>query len=187
VKKKPHESKAQKRALRHFQQAGTAAAAARERKFGPTKAQSAAARHNLATARKDVALRRKHKRLPAKKAKLSPYEVNCCAAEALAASLRLGTGAPVSAEEMLALYFRVSGPEEGAGLAELLLLTSQRGLAGWFPSWRPAPAPAPGAVAMWDWWEHAATVHPAGGIISWGEILPWPGEPDEMWDITWCR
>jgi len=186
VKKQPHRSKAQKAALHAFQQAGTAAAAKKEHKFGASKAQRRAARHNLRTARRDVALRRAGKKpLPHKKPKLSPYDVNCCSAEAVAASLRLA-GGQVGSEDMLALYWRVSDhPQVGADVEAVLCAAQMHGLNGWYPQWEPcADFAVPGMILAYDLWDgadaHAVTLHPAGGIISWGDIQPLPALPAQM-------
>jgi len=56
--------------------------------------------------------------------------VACCAAEALAASLRLA-GQPVSDDDVLALYFyTASGPDDGASILETLEAAQEFGLAG---------------------------------------------------------
>ncbi|MBO0813557.1 MAG: hypothetical protein J2P30_00150 [Actinobacteria bacterium] len=117
--------------------------------------------------------------------------VACCAAEALAASLRL-SGRSVSDEDVLALYrHTASGPDAGACILATLEAAGEHGLAGVrLASFAPVdlddPAavilglalPAPHAVAAGvdAWW-------------SWGE--PWPawafGDAviEEAWTLTW--
>ena len=59
--------------------------------------------------------------------------VACCAAEALAASLRL-TGWPVSDRDVLALYeLTADGPDEGASIEATLEAAAARGLGGRHP------------------------------------------------------
>lgn len=189
MKKKPQETKAQKGALKKFQQAGTAAAAAQVHKHGQSAAQRRASRRNLRVARKDVALRKAGKKPVApKKPALSPYEVNCCAAEAIAASLRLAGGNP-SSEDMLELYWRVaSGPEDGADVEDLLR-AAWLGFAGWYPEFRPGVAI--GSVLVYQDWKdgeaHAVALHPAGALISWGEMIPFTLAPGEAWRVDWRR
>lgn len=62
--------------------------------------------------------------------------VACCAAEALAASLRL-TGWPVSDADVLALYELTAGDEdEGATIGATLEAAAEHGLGPGFPVWR---------------------------------------------------
>lgn len=62
---------------------------------------------------------------------LDPDDVSCCAAQALAASLRLALGVAVADEDVLALYWRTAGdPDEGASVLATLEAASGFGLAG---------------------------------------------------------
>lgn len=62
---------------------------------------------------------------------LHPDDVQCCAAQALAASLRLVLGTAVHQEDMLALYWRTaSHPDEGASILDTLKAAREYGLAG---------------------------------------------------------
>jgi hypothetical protein len=59
--------------------------------------------------------------------------VACCAAEAVAMSLRLA-GQPVSDADVLALYsYTAGGPDDGASIEATLAAASRFGLAGYFP------------------------------------------------------
>jgi hypothetical protein len=188
--KKSKFSPAQRRAFKKFQQAGTKAAARQMRKQGPTRAQHKAMVHNAALGRRAQAQARAgHQQVRQKpKAKLSPGDVSCCGAEAIAASLRLMAGTRVSDEEMLELYWRVAaGPDDGAHLPNLLEAVAATGLAGWYPSFWPVLSPQTGTVLNYYGWEHAVTLCPSGSVLSWREHLPWPGPADEMWALSWHR
>ena len=131
---------------------------------------------------------------------LAPGDVACCAAEALAADLRLQDYA-VSDAEMLDLFWRAGGhPDKGLPIAEMLEAVSELGLAGVRPvrfepvdladPWRlldeglrsiilGLELPGPHAVCddgHW-WW-------------SWGEPYPVTAFPDavveEAWAVTWA-
>lgn len=189
MKKKPHRTKAQKGATRKAQHASVR----QERKHGPSPAQVSAARRNLRIARgvqHQNVVRAKHGKppLPHRKPKLSPYEISACSAEAVAASLRLA-GGYVSAEDMVGLYWAVaSGPDDGADI-EAVLLAARRGLAGWFPEF--SRGLRPGSILVYQNWRgldaHAVALHPAGGVVSWGELLQPPACPDEAWQVNWYR
>ncbi len=130
-------------------------------------------------------------------------EVACCAAEALAASLRL-TGVRVTDDDVLRLYRMTSAsPDEGATLTAALLAASASGLAGRRPRQIKvfsgklefgAPnvthlefgslilgVELPGS--------HAVTVGPDGAWWSWGEPYDpatWPDAViEEAWAIAW--
>jgi hypothetical protein len=62
---------------------------------------------------------------------LAPGDVSCCAAQALAASLRLALGVAVHEEDVLALYWRTAGdPDEGASILDTLREVREYGLSG---------------------------------------------------------
>lgn len=127
----------------------------------------------------------------AKPAKWSPnLDVACCAAEALAASLRL-TGHPVTDQDVLDLYWRTADHEDaGAGLWETFEAAADYGLAGVrLVDARPAAALGTGVVLGVDMAErHAATVD-GHGVWTWGEWRPAScgllAAADEAWEITW--
>jgi hypothetical protein len=190
-------SKKQKAAEHKRAVAGGAASAAKLKKFGPTKAQKAAGKKFAAggrAARSKAAQRKKAhlKPLPVKHA-LMPGDVSCCAAEAVADSLRVFYGVPAGAEDVLELYFRVARhPDEGAALSDVLRAAEACGLAGWYPRYFPSDPHllVPGSIAgfsSWDGGEPHAALAAAGGAWTWDEILPWPGVPDEAWTVRWVR
>lgn len=99
---------------------------------------------------------KKHKAAPAKKHKAAPAAkhkaaakhggtkrglalgdgVACCAAEALAATLRLA-GQRVTDDDVLELYYRTAaGPDDGATIAATLAAAAEHGLAGIRPTWK---------------------------------------------------
>ena len=62
---------------------------------------------------------------------LAPGDVSCCAAQALAASLRLALGVAVHDEDVLALYWRTAAdPDEGASILATLEVAAEFGIAG---------------------------------------------------------
>jgi hypothetical protein len=62
---------------------------------------------------------------------LSPGDVACCAAQALAGSLRLALGEVVADEDVLALYWRTAaGPDEGASILATLEAVREYGISG---------------------------------------------------------
>lgn len=62
---------------------------------------------------------------------LAPGDVNCCAAQALAASLRLALGVAVHEEDVLTLYWRTAAdPDEGASILDTLRAAREYGLSG---------------------------------------------------------
>jgi hypothetical protein len=66
---------------------------------------------------------------------LAPGDVNCCAAQALAASLRLALGVRVHDEDVLALYWRTAAdPDEGASILDTLRAAREYGLSGVRPA-----------------------------------------------------
>lgn len=186
-------SKKQKAAEHKRAVAGGRAAAASRRKNGPTKAQTTAGKKFAAAGRAAQKRKRQGLKPLTHHHKLSPGDVSCCAAEAVADSLRVFYGVPVGAEDVLGLYFRVAAhPDEGAPLSGVLRAAQECGLAGWFPLYRPADPVllVPGMIAGFDSWDedeaHAALAW-EGGAWTWGEVIPWPGVPDEAWQVSWSR
>jgi len=138
------------------------------------------------------------KKKPVKRKLALGEAVACCAAEALATSLRL-TGRRVTDRDVLALYDRTAdGPDAGASISETLEAAAEHGLAG-FPlvSFRCAKSPynisafstplilgmdLPGPHAVLDvggwWWSWGEPYDPAafpGAVI------------EEAWEIRWPR
>lgn len=119
-------------------------------------------------------------------------EVACCAAEAVAASLRL-TGARAGDDDVLRLYESVAAsPDQGATLTATLLAVSASGLAGHLPvRVRPVPVWSPEAVLLGVELpgSHAVCVGPDGAWWSWGEPFDpatWPDAVvEEAWALSW--
>jgi hypothetical protein len=117
-------------------------------------------------------------------------DVACCAAEALAASLRL-SGRPVSDQDVLDLYWLTSDdPDAGAGLWETIEAAAMYGLAGVRPlDARPATLFAAGVVLGVDLAERHAVTVDGHGVWTWGQWRPVPcgllAAADEAWAITW--
>jgi hypothetical protein len=141
----------------------------------------------------------------AKARALSPGDVACCGAEALAASLRLA-GVSVTGADVLALH-RLAGADDetGAPLPVLLEAAAEFGLAGCRPAWLGIPLAAAQDVfemadgvldELVDAGEGLAAVGAVHGGKGTGLILgvdlPGPhavlATPDcwRSWGDTWC-
>ena len=142
------------------------------------------------------------KKAAAKKAKKHPKRqlalgegVACCAAEALAASLRL-LGVPVGDGDVLDLYWRTAAdPDAGASILATLEAAERYGLAGIRPvSWQPVkvpdfmPADIPALLGVDLPGPHAVLATP-DGWHSWGGLYDPAVFPDavieEAWEVTW--
>jgi hypothetical protein len=157
-------------------------------------------KHDLAAARslgKKVTSLKHELRDKTKKSKtglaLAPGDVNCCAAQALAASLRLALGVRVHEEDVLGLYWRTAAdPDEGASILDTLRAAYEYGLGGYFPAgWRPARGLDLERSVLLDLtpMPHAVTVAPDGTWWSWGEPYSpedFPGAViDQAWAVAW--
>lgn len=121
----------------------------------------------------------------------SPGGVSCCAAEALAASLRL-TGRPVRDEDVLALYWRTAAhADAGASILATMEAASAWGLAGIRPvRFAPVDLDDPAAVILGlDLPEapHAVALDPSGTVWSWGGLYDLTPEAviAEAWAVEW--
>jgi hypothetical protein len=126
---------------------------------------------------------------------LAPGDVNCCAAQALAASLRLALGVRVHEQDVLALYWRTAAdPDEGASVLATLEAAHEHGIGGCFPAgWRPARGLDLERSVLLDLdltpVPHAVTAAPDGTWWSWGE--PYSPEDfagaviDQAWAVNW--
>lgn len=127
---------------------------------------------------------------------LAPGDVNCCAAQALAASLRLALGVAVHEEDVLTLYWRTAAdPDEGASILDTLRAAHECGIGGHFPAgWRPARGLDLERSVLLDLdltpVPHVVAAAPDATWWSWGE----PYSPDdfaadaviaEAWAVSW--
>ena len=121
---------------------------------------------------------------------LSMGDVSCCAAQALAASLRLA-GAEVGDEDILALYWHTARtPGQGASIADTLAAAQEFGLAGVLPaSFTPVDVlhgfcilgvELPGSHAVLDLGEHWATWNQFWPVSEFRDALI-----EEAWEVTW--
>lgn len=136
--------------------------------------------------------------------------VACCAAEALAATLRLA-GQPVTSDQVLELYFYTAADEDaGAPIAVTLAAAAAHGLAGfrpvsfevctgarsrtWFPPVLETGRLAVGSPAFLILGAelpgpHALAVDERGGWWSWGRRWDPSAFPaavlEEAWAVTW--
>lgn len=127
-----------------------------------------------------------------RKAPLISDQVACCAAEAVAASLRL-TGHPVTDADVLALYWHTTtDPDAGATIPDTLAAAAEYGIAGVRPAaYWPTLQLTEGTVAglTLTRGEHAVAVT-TGGVMTWGSFLRFGGQLlaaacDEAWGISW--
>ena len=165
-------------------------ATAKHHPKGKRKAEKGAARQHVHTVAKTAE--------GAKARKLSPgWDVACCSAEALAASLRLA-GGTVRPSDVLGLYWRTaSHPDAGASLSGTLRAAQAHGLAGYRPQWGMAwqdagldPAADHGTSLLLGLelpgGPHAVTLGRDGTVWSWGEPWEFPDAiVEEVWAVTW--
>jgi hypothetical protein len=133
----------------------------------------------------------KHHPPAKKKTKWSPgWDVACCAAEALAASLRR-TGTPVTDQDVLALYWlTASDPDAGATIWETITAAAEHGLAGVRPlDARPARLLGDGVILAVELAEPHAVTLDGPGVWTWGEWRPvaprFVAAASEAWDVVW--
>jgi hypothetical protein len=172
------------------------------RKLPRTAKQKNASRHNLAKARAAQKSRRSGKTAVApKKAAAhdsretstdSPTGRNIhllpvCAPVALAAHLLWWTGTEASDEEILALH-RMLG--DAATIPGAIEAAAEYGFCGFRPdSWARCDVSTQGVPGLMyglavPTGYHAVLALPAG-VLSWGTVLSWPGEPAEAWHLEW--
>jgi hypothetical protein len=132
-------------------------------------------------------------RKPMKRGLPAAGGVSCCAAEAVAQTLRLAGGS-VSAADILALYYRTAGgPDSGASIWETLEAAYRWGLAGVKPlGYGPVgETVGDGAVILGvDLPGDHAVVADSGRWWSWGTAWPLSAFPAatvaEAWEISWA-
>jgi hypothetical protein len=103
----------------------------------PAAKPASSAKHTTTSKHKATTTKHKAtaKHTTTKKRTLSPGDVGCCTAEALAMSLRL-QGVRVADEDVLALYWHTaSDPEAGASIVATLEAAWRFGLGGVRPAW----------------------------------------------------
>jgi hypothetical protein len=150
---------------------------------------AASRKHNLKTGKT-----KKSKKHTVKRTLALAEGVGCCAAEAVAASLRL-SGRLVTDADVLALYrLTADDPDEGAFIAATLDAAAEHGLVDIRPQ---AFAPVsladlpeyirdlpPGLILGIG--RHTVTADASGGVWSWGDLYRLgDAEIDEAWEITW--
>lgn len=119
--------------------------------------------------------------------------IACCAAEALAASLRLA-GHLVTDEDVLELHRLAGGtPDDGLPIAVTLEAAQEFGLAGARPLtiWNVDSSPVSGLIlgVTLPGGPHALTLDDSGAVWSWGELHDpgqlRPGPLEEAWLVDW--
>jgi hypothetical protein len=115
------------------------------------------------------------------------WEWPCCTATAVATHLYLTRGILATAEEILALHAACTGPG-GAVISDVLDQASS-GFAGarLAQFWPVAGRDLPGTITglRLPSGMHASLSLPGGVCVSWGHIVPVPGELEEAWWIEW--
>lgn len=158
----------------------------------PAKKKATTAKHPAAKAKGHTAHKTKAK-TTTKRALALGDELACCAAEAVAASLR-ELGIYVGDEAVLELFQASRGdPDQGVMIADVLQTASQRGLLGWRPSrwtWiNPAEELTDTVILGLDLPGSHAVLATPKGWWSWGELYR-PGEfphavIEEAWAVSW--
>ena len=149
--------------------------------------------HKHAGSHKHKTHAKKHHPSKAKRTLALGEAVGCCAAEALAASLRLA-GHPVSDRDVLALYkLTADDPDAGASIWDTLLAAAEHGLAGVRPvSFGPVDLDDPAAAVLGVELPgpHTVTLDADGAWWSWGEPYDPAAFPDavieEAWEVRWA-
>lgn len=113
------------------------------------------------------------------------HQYPVCAPAALAEHLAAWTGAVIPDREIL----RALGRYGLMTMEDWLELAAAEGLWGCrLSTWtRCDPALAlPGMICTLQVRSgyHAVVAHPAGAL-SWGQVMPWPGAPDQAWHLEW--
>jgi hypothetical protein len=165
---------------------------AAKKKHTPTKAQQNAAKKwakaGGKAAHTAAVKRHAHHAKPAPATWSPGLDVACCAAEALAETLRL-TGRVVTGTDVLDLYWHTTGdPGKGATLEATFEAAATYGLAGIrLTDAHPAAIPRRGAVCEVDLAERHAVVLDGCGVWSWGDWWPLtrPLQAAAAWDVTW--
>jgi len=113
-------------------------------------------------------------------------EIACCAAEALAASLRL-SGWPVTQADVAELYFYTArSAVQGADIGDTLDAAARRGLAGARPVFEPDEY---GVILGVDLPGPHTVLDDGTGWWSWGQHWPYGSFPEavieEAWSVSW--
>jgi hypothetical protein len=117
----------------------------------------------------------------------SVHDFPACVPVALAAHLLWWTGAEASDDEILALHDLLGG---AATIPDAIEAAAECGFSGVRPdtrarcdvSTRGVPGLIYGLAVPTGY--HAVLALPAG-VLSWGTVLSWPGEPAEAWHLEW--
>lgn len=113
-------------------------------------------------------------------------DLDTCGPVAVANHLLAATGIITPDREILALY-EAAGGDGGASLADVLEAVSADGLAGAkLTCCERMEEAAPGLVCgvRMRRGYHAVLAHPYG-MISWGLVMAFAGEPEEAWALEW--
>jgi hypothetical protein len=117
-----------------------------------------------------------------------------CAATAVANHLLASTGLAMSEDQVMALHALAGGTgEDAVAIADVLEAIQGRRMGAGNGSARlHAFTPVDTSVILTGLVvavslphaRHAVLSHPQG-MVSWGQVLPWDGEPEEAWALEW--
>jgi hypothetical protein len=166
-----------------------------------TAKQKAASRQNLVKARAAQKARRAGKKFVTKKQAQAPdsretsavptgqniHLIPSCAAVALAEHLHFWTGTAVPEKKILELHGVLGG---GALITDVFEAAAELSFCGFRPdTWTRCDVSTEGVTGLIYGLTVTAGYHAAlavpGGMLSWGLVLPWPGEPEEAWHLEW--
>jgi hypothetical protein len=119
-----------------------------------------------------------------------------CAAVAVACHLQAATGFTLTDEEILKLHkLAGGGAPSGVRISDVLEAMTGQGWRAWSPCGRfrllsffqtdEQLLVAGLVVGVTLGHEGHAVLSAPGGMISWGQYLPWDGEPEEAWALEW--
>ena len=165
------------------------------RKLPRSGKQKAASRHNLVRARAAQKSRRSGKTAVAPKKAAAEFPTGrnihllpACAPVVLAAHLAWWHGIEIPGEEILELHGVLGG---AAPITDLFEYAAAEGFFGFRPdSWTRCDVSTQGVPGLIYGLSvptgyHAVLALPAG-VLSWGTVLSWPGEPAEAWHLEWA-
>lgn len=138
-------------------------------------------------------------RLPSLRQELPGWSMGCndwgptCASAAVANHLLAHTGLAMTEQEVMLLHM-LAGGDDGADVPSVLEALRSRpslaaggraSVAGFFRADEGLAVPGLIVVTALSHGRHAVLSHPSG-MVSWGAVMPWDGEPLEAWAVEWA-
>lgn len=178
-------------------------------KLPRTKSQTQASLKWASAGRASQAARKQGKTPPKKAAVMAPpklvsprdlpgWSLGCndwgptCASAAVANHLLAHTGLAMTEQEVMLLHM-LAGGDAGADIPSVLEALLSRpalaaggraGVTSFFRADEDLAVPGLIVVTALAHGRHAVLSHPLG-MVSWGRVLPWEGEPLEAWAVEW--